>query len=179
MRDSSRIADQRGLTALELIISIGVLAALGLVLLGLLRASIFSSARSAEEAFLLSAARKALGGTGGFNGIVWDLRKAADVGALEPNTLVLGTAEGSRLTYGLSSGGDLLCTRLEAGEPKAETKAKGLSSLSLRYYGRGSDYRVVESTYAAAASLATLSFDVPAKARTLRLFSGARLMNHP
>lgn len=178
MSACSRIADERGLTALELIIGVGVLATLGLVLLGLLRASILSSGRSAERTFILSAARKALGGSDAFNGIVSDCQQATDVKALNPGKLSLGTPEGSWLTYDLPPSGRLLYSGPETGGLTIDTKAKGLAGLSFRYYGRGADYRVFESTAATGASLVTVSFEVPAKARTLRLFAGSRLLNH-
>lgn len=167
------------MTALELIISVAVLGTLGLVLLGLLRASILSSGRSSEQAFILSIGRKALGGSGSFSGILWACRQAAGVKSLEPNALVLATPESSRLTYTLSPQGELRFDRHEAGSSKLETPAKGLAGLAFRYYSRGPDYRVIESTSAEAASLVLVSLEVPAKTRTLRLLSGARLMNHP
>lgn len=171
---SSGITRVKGLTLLELVLGIAILAGLGLVLLPLLKGSILLSGRSAEEVFLLSNARKVLTGSGPFKGILWKTQQAARVMEADPKSLSLVGPDEGTMTYLLSGKGELV----ELSPVTNQVRATGLEGLSFSYFARDDDFHVYETTSPAAASLLVLSFSLPAKARKIRFLSGAKLENH-
>lgn len=164
----------RGLTVAELVIGIGILTTLSLVMVGILKGGLLSSSRSTETAFLLSNARKALGGGAGFEGMIPRAQQAVRVRELNPQALSLENSGGSVTAFRLSSQGELI----EESGGSSVVRAQGLEGLSVSYYGTDGGYRVAESTSPQAARLVVLSFSVPGKSRRLRLFSGAALVKH-
>jgi hypothetical protein len=157
------------------VVAIAVLSSLGLVLLALLRGGILSSGRAAQEAFLLSNARKAFSGGGAKSGLLDDAQRAASLKSVDPGSLALLDPAGTENDYGVSPSGDFVATR--AGT--AETVALHFTSMTVTYYARTADYRVVESSDPTSADLVTVSLGATSKSKSLRLFSGARLMNAP
>jgi prepilin-type N-terminal cleavage/methylation domain-containing protein len=172
--ETTRPKASRGFTVMELMIGVAVFSILGLVLLGLLRGGILSSGRSAQEAFLLSNARKAMAGSGPRPGLLDDLQQASAVKAQGAESLALVDPLGSETDYGVYEG-ELFAVR--AGT--AAAVGSRVTGLSAAYFARTPDFRVEESTDPATADLVVVSVAVQGRTHGLRVLSGARLMNGP
>lgn len=165
----------RGMTLVEAVIGIAVLALISLGVAGIFKAGMQSSNYTLRQTFVISNARKALLGDGAREGLLWDLRDASSVASLSTGTAVISRPGTSAITY--FAGADAL---LRSHSGVSREQAKGVTALSLAYYNFNDAGVVIESTAPLSAALVTTEITMRRRSqREYRFMTGARLRNQP
>lgn len=164
----------RGMTLIEAVIGMAVLALISLGIAGIFKAGMQSSNYTLRQTFAVSNARKGLLGDGSRPGVVWDLRAADFVTALTTGSITLSQPGSSAITFFTASES---LHRTHSGA--AREQAKGVTNLGIAYYNFDDNGRVIESTSPLSAVLVTAELTMRRRGqREYRFMTGARLRNH-
>lgn len=166
--------NRRGMTLVEAVIGIAVLALIALGVAGIFKAGMQASNYSLRQTFVLANARKGLLGDGSAQGIVWNAREGDFVTALSTGSLTVTRPGASGVSFFPAA------DSLRRSHSGVDTElAKGVSSLSVAYYNFDDSGRVIESTAAHSAALVTAEVVMTRRGqRQYRFMTGARLRNH-
>src|SRR5262249_35680373 len=123
------IYSTRGLSLIEAVIAMAILAIVTGVIVGLLAASEKTYTYAMRQTSVLTGARQALEGGGNPHGLVWEIRQALSVNALSATSLTVTAPDASAPQFSLS-GHTLQTTQQGSTRPLAQN----VNSLQLNYY---------------------------------------------
>jgi prepilin-type N-terminal cleavage/methylation domain-containing protein len=162
----------RGVTLVELMIGVAVIGVLSLVIAGMLKAGMTTYNYTMKKLVILRHTRQALDSSGASHGMVWAIRGAQGVWALESDALSLQSANGSRSRLSVVEN-KLTSSQFDV----ATTQSDGISSVRFKYYNLDDSGRLVESSVPQSVALVVSTIKMPDGRTEHVTFSGAALRN--
>jgi hypothetical protein len=169
--------DSKGLTVMELVVGVATAAIIGLVSAYLVKAGIMTYNYSARLDDALTRTRRSLGGAGSATGILESSRSGYAVTALNASTVTVNSPASLTNSYYVNDQG-LFRSKSGVGSVQADQ----ITHLAINYYNLDASGLIIESTAAVSAKLVTALVTLQTKSKqpkTVKLFSGAILRNHP
>jgi hypothetical protein len=174
---SMTLHNKRGVSLVELSISLAGLAVISGVIAGLFGAGMKAFVYSMRTTAALSGARQVLEGGSRLPGMVWQLRDALWINDLATSSLAVTSSDAVTVRYSISN--DTFWNTTQGAQKE---QAKNITSLQTQYYNIGDSGLIIQSTSPVSATFATTWVQVQGRGKnrkTYTFFSGARLRNHP